>query len=109
MTDRSNFNRSQPTTPPRRQQQQSTPSPPNPPPTPPPTPPPHNNQRDYDPEGVGRNLYDSLKLKLFGLGFGATWAEVKHCYRSLSKIYHPDKHKCEDTGMTNEEALSFLN
>ena len=107
--DRSNFNRSQPTTPPRRRQQQSTPSPPNHPPTPPPTPPstpPHNNQQDYDPDGVGRNLYDSLKL--FGLGFGATWAEVKQCYRSLSKIYHPDKHKCEDTGMTNEEALSFF-
>ena len=43
-------------------------------------------------------MYDSLKI--LGLGFGATEAELKHSFRRLSIVYHPDKHKPEETGLS---------
>ena len=61
-----------------------------------------NNERDWDPEQVGRSMYDSFKI--LGLGLGATETDVKVAYRTLSRIYHPDKHDSSRTGMTNEEA-----
>jgi len=64
-----------------------------------------NFDRDYIEENVGRTLYDSLKI--FGLGFGATEAEVKAKYRAMSRIYHPKKHDPEKTGKTHEEASNF--
>ena len=63
-------------------------------------------QRDYDPENVGKVIYDSLKI--FNLGYGATIAEVKAEYRSLARVYHPDKHQPENTGMSNEDAKKFF-
>ena len=47
-------------------------------------------------------MYDSFKI--LGLGLGATETDVKVAYRTLSRIYHPDKHDSSRTGMTNEEA-----
>ena len=44
--------------------------------------------RPYDPENVGRIMYDSLKI--FNMGYGATAAEVRAQYRALARIYHPD-------------------
>ena len=61
-----------------------------------------NNERDWIPEQVGRSLYDSFKI--LGLGIGASETEVKVAYRTLSRIYHPDKHDPSRTGMTNEKA-----
>ena len=51
-------------------------------------------------------MYDSLKI--FNLGYGATIAEVKAEYRSLARMYHPDKHQPEQTGMSNEDAKRFF-
>ena len=51
-------------------------------------------------------MYDSLKV--FNLGYGATIMEVKAEYRSLARIYHPDKHQPEQTGMSNEDAMKIL-
>ena len=96
---------------------------PPPPPPPPPSPPrnqppsPPREQRDtprntedenrgYDPKGVGRNLKDSLGI--FGLERGAVWMEVKAEFRRLSRLYHPDKHNPTRTNMTNEEAKAFF-
>ena len=62
--------------------------------------------RDYIPENVGRSLFDSLKV--LGLGLGATEREVKTNYRALSRMYHPDKHDPDKTGMTHEEANEFF-
>ena len=63
-------------------------------------------QRDYDPENVGKVLYDSLKV--FNLGYGATIREVKAEYRSLARVYHPDKHQPEQTGMSDEDSKKFF-
>ena len=62
-------------------------------------------ERPYDPEMVGRSMYDSFKV--LGLGLGASEAEVKQKYRELSRLYHPDKHDATKTGMTDEEAEEF--
>jgi len=62
-------------------------------------------ERPYDPEMVGRSMYDSFKV--LGLGLGASEAEVKQKYRELSRLYHPDKHDTAKTGMTDEEAEEF--
>ena len=51
-------------------------------------------------------MYDSLKI--LGLGFGATEAELKHSFRKLSRVYHPDKHKPEETGLSLEEATAHF-
>ena len=100
-----------PPTPPRQQRQseEEPPSPPSPPRrrrVPPPQRPAgnnnSNNERDWDPEQVGRSMYDSFKI--LGLGLGATETEVKVAYQTLSRIYHPDKNDPSRTGMTNEEA-----
>ena len=101
-----------PPTPPRRQRQseEESPSPPSPPRRRRRVPPPQrpagnnnsNNERDWDPEQVGRSMYDSFKI--LGLGLGATETDVKVAYRTLSRIYHPDEHDSSRTGMTNEEA-----
>ena len=52
---------------------------------------------------VGRSLYDSLKI--FELGYAATYQEVKARFRANARIYHPDQHRPERTGMTAEEAM----
>ena len=73
-----------------------------------PPPPQTDNGRDYDPEQVGRSLYDSLKI--LGLGFGASEREVKLAYRRLACIYHPDKWEQTQgtTGMTHAETTAHF-
>ena len=51
-------------------------------------------------------MWDSFKV--FGLGIGAGETRVKVQFRALSRIYHPIKHKPEQTGKTNEEAATFF-
>ena len=55
---------------------------------------------------MGNVLYDSLKV--FGLGLGASEAEVKVKYRAMSRLYHPDKHDPQKMGMSNAEATEFF-
>ena len=75
-----------------------------------PAPPPRqtDNGRNYDPEQVGRSLYDSLKI--LGLGLGASEREVKLAYRRLACIYHPDKWEQSQgtTGMTLAETTAHF-
>jgi hypothetical protein len=73
-----------------------------------PPPPRTDNGRDYDPEQVGRSLYDSLKI--LGLGLGASEREVKLAYQRLACIYHPDKWEQTQgtTGMTLAETTAHF-
>ena len=70
--------------------------------SPPPSPPDSPRERPYNPNGVGVNMNDSLKC--MGLGMNATERELKVRFRLLSRKYHPDKHKTDETGISNEEA-----
>ena len=65
-----------------------------------------NNPRGYDPSQVCVTLWDSLRA--LDLGNTATYAEVKAQYRSMARIYHPDQHRPESTGMSNEQAKQFF-
>jgi hypothetical protein len=78
-----------------------SPSPRRPHPQPPPTP---NSPRprNYNPDGVGANMNDSLKC--MGLDLSATERELKVRFRLLSRKYHPDKHKSDETGLLDEQA-----
>ena len=53
-------------------------------------------------------MYDSLKI--FNLGYGATITKVKSQYRSLVRIYHPDKHPLHHgmIGVNDNEAKKFF-
>ena len=66
----------------------------------------NNTDRDYIYDNFRRVMYDSLKL--FGLGFGASETEVKVQFRTMSRIYHPYKHKTEHTGITDEDATTLF-
>jgi DnaJ-class molecular chaperone len=51
-------------------------------------------------------MYDSLKI--FELGYAASYSEVKSQFRALARIYHPDKHDPERTGMSHTNAKIFF-
>ena len=64
--------------------------------------------RQWDPEGVGRNLFDSFGV--LGLGLDATEMDVKTAFRMLALPcsqyhYHPDKNNSERTGMLYWQCL----
>ena len=65
----------QPPTPPRQRQRQH------------PRGPQPGEGRSYDPAQVGISMYDSLKI--FELGYAASYSEVKSQFRALARIYHP--------------------
>ncbi|EJK69648.1 hypothetical protein THAOC_09070, partial [Thalassiosira oceanica] len=65
------------------------------------------NNEARSPEGVGRNLFDSLGREL-ELGLDATEMDVKTPYRMLALRYHPDKNNPEQTGMTRDQATAHL-
>ena len=56
----------------------------------PPDPSRNHERQDYNVDDVGRNKTDSLKA--LGLNPRATPTEIKHRFRQLSLIYHPDKY-----------------
>ena len=116
---------------PRRQNPQSDAPPPSPSPSTPPNPdrtPPHRRRRrartnnnpmspppnrqnsnQYNPEGVGHYIADSLGC--MGLEISATEREVRIKFRQLSRIFHPDKHRInaetgvsDSTGLTDQQA-----
>jgi DnaJ-class molecular chaperone len=51
-------------------------------------------------------MYDSLKI--IELGYAASYSEVKSQLRALARIYHPDKHDPEQTGMSHTGAKIFF-
>ena len=62
--------------------------------------------RQWNPEGVGRNLFDSFGV--LGLGFDATEMDVKTAFRMLALRYHPDKNDPEITGMNRDQATAHF-
>jgi hypothetical protein len=66
----------------------------------------NDSERQYDPDKIGRCMWDSFRI--FSLGIGASETEIKVQYRALSRIYHPDTHKPGQTGKTSEEATTFF-
>ena len=46
-------------------------------------------------------MYDSLKI--FDLGYAATLPEVTANFRALARIYHPDQHNPERTGLSSKQ------
>jgi DnaJ-class molecular chaperone len=51
-------------------------------------------------------MFDSLKI--LGLGYAATYAEVKAKYRAMARMYHPDQHNPERTGLTHSQAVQLF-
>jgi curved DNA-binding protein CbpA len=45
---------------------------------------------------------------VFGLGVEATLLQVKASRNKLARIYHPDVHKSEMTGLTPEGAKQYM-
>jgi hypothetical protein len=56
----------------------------------PPDPSRNHERQDYDTDNVGATKIDSLKA--LGLNQRATTSKIKHRFRRLSLIYHPDKY-----------------
>jgi len=71
----------------------------------PPDPSRNHTQSNYNLENVGKNRTDSLLA--LGLHFQATDGEIKHRFRRLSLIYHPDKY-IDTLGISKEEATSHF-
>lgn len=67
----------------------------------PPDPTRNHERQDYNVNNVGHNRNDSLKA--LGLNLQATTSEIKHRFRRLSLIYHPDKYT-ESLPISKEEA-----
>ena len=89
------------TPPPRRSQrhrQQSE----NPPPSPP------RNHAEYDSEGVGTNLRDSLGILGFNLNEILTERQARRRYIELARKYHPDKNVPAESGRNSEQATTYF-
>jgi preprotein translocase subunit Sec63 len=50
----------------------------------------NHNRRNWNPEGIGRNMTDSLKI--LNLPMNASNNEIKKQFRRLSLTYHPDRY-----------------
>jgi hypothetical protein len=66
----------------------------------------NDDNREYNPDQVGNTMFDSLKI--LGLGYAATYAEVKAKYRAMARMYHPDQHNPERTGLTHSQAVQLF-
>eukprot|EP00956_Cyclotella_meneghiniana_P009244 scaffold12684_cov45-Cyclotella_meneghiniana.AAC.5 len=79
---------------------------PPPPPSPrrsePPSPPPGNSNNG------GTSSLLNASLDLLGLPRRTTASEAKVKFRQLCRTYHPDKHKQEETGLTDAEAMHLF-
>ena len=64
------------------------------------------SDRQRNPEGGGRNLFDSFEV--LGLGFDATEMDVKTTFRMLALCYHPDKNDPEITSMNLDQATAHF-
>ena len=72
-----------------------------------PSDPAHNHtRRDYNPDNVGRNRMDSLRA--LGLQPNATQSEIKHRFRRLSLIYHPDKYSDTILDISKDDSTSHF-
>jgi hypothetical protein len=85
-------------------QQRNQPPPP-PPSLPPQAPEENHNQRNWNPEGVERNMTDSLKI--LNLPRNASNNTMKKQFRRLPLTYHPDRYS-PLFGLTQEEAIAYF-
>ena len=102
----------QPPTPPQRRHNNNREHrrdlPPSPPPNNPPSPPRNGNSRNYNPEGVGHNMFDSLAILGFTIQYDITERHIRRRYMKMVRKYHPDKNKPEETGRNREDATQFF-
>ena len=82
------------------------PSEPQPPPQPP-SPMEEGGRRRFNPDGIGKNIEDSATV-LDLSPHSITVRQIKVQYMRLSRVYHPDKHDTNVTGLTPKEALDFF-
>ena len=67
----------------------------------------NDSERQYNPYKIGRCMWDSFQI--VGLGVRVSKTNVKVQYRALLRIYHPVKHKPEQTvKKTNGEATTLF-
>ena len=92
--ERQNRQRNRPLTPPNQ--------------TPEPSPSRNQGPRDYDPEGVGQNLYDSFAILGFSLEDNATERQIRRRYIEMARKYHPDKNNPSESGRNHEEATKYF-
>ena len=71
----------------------------------PPDPSRNHERSNYNIENVGRTRIDSIMA--LGLNHNATLSDIKHRFRTLSLIYHPDKYD-ESLGITKETATEHF-
>jgi hypothetical protein len=64
------------------------------------------NRDHEEPAGAGTHLLGSLKV--FDLGVEATFLQVKANRNKVARMYHPDKHRSEMTGLTQEGAKQYM-
>ena len=65
----------------------------------------NHTRTNYDPTMAGRTRTDSIRA--LGLELNATSTEIKHRFRTLSLIYHPDKYD-ESLGIRREAATAHF-
>ena len=79
-----------------------------------PPPPPHNDNPPSPPPSPPRRFFNDSEdimlrsLHLLDLSMDVTERELKRKYRSLARIYHPDKNQCEVTGLSQAEATAHF-
>ena len=81
----------------------SAPPPSPPPPRQPPSPPHRRQRNNHTGNSQTRNAFNIL-----GLETSASERDIRIKFRQLSRIYHPDKHRSSQTGMSNPEATEHF-
>ena len=76
--------------------------------SPPPSPPRQRRRRNNTTPPNPQNNEILEAYQILELERNVTGREVKIKFRQLSRIYHPDKHQPEKTGMSNDEAKEFF-
>ena len=69
---------------------------------------PLRNNAEYNSEGVGTNLRDSLGILGFNLNEIVTERQVRRRYIELARKYHPDKNVPAKSGRNKEEATNYF-
>ena len=66
------------------------------------------SSQQYDPEGVGANLKDSLGILGFSMNEIVTESQVRRRYMELARKFHPDKNNPSTSGRNREEATTYF-
>ena len=66
------------------------------------------SSQQYDPEGVGVNLKDSLGILGFSMNEIVTENKVRRRYMELARKFHSDKNNPTTSGRNREEATTYF-